>query len=72
VVTAACGAGSVATLFVPEPFVATGLAFFVATTVAFELATAVFEEDDEADAVDVTPDPAIGAPAIFITLVDPN
>jgi hypothetical protein len=61
-------------LFVPELFVATGLAFFVAAAVALDsAATAVLEDDeDEADAVDVTPDPATGAPAIFIALVDPN
>jgi hypothetical protein len=45
----------------------------VAAADAFESATAALEEeDDEADAVDVTPDPATGAPAIFIALLDPN
>jgi hypothetical protein len=32
----------------------------------------VLEDDDEADAVDITPEPAIGPPAIFIALVVPN
>jgi hydroxymethylpyrimidine/phosphomethylpyrimidine kinase len=57
----------------PELFV--GFALFVAVAVAFDVVTAAleeFEDDDEADAVDVTPDPATGAPAIFIALVDPN
>jgi hypothetical protein len=48
------------------------LELFVAAAVAFVVATAVLEDDDEADALDVAPDPATGAPAIFIALVDPN
>jgi hypothetical protein len=32
----------------------------------------VAEDDDEADALDVAPVPAIGAPAMFIALVVPN
>jgi hypothetical protein len=52
-------------VFVPELFVATGLAFFVAAAVAFE-------EDDEADALAVVSAPAIGAPAMLIAVVDPN
>jgi hypothetical protein len=30
------------------------------------------EDDDEADALDVAPGPAIGPPAMFIALVVPN
>ena len=69
----ACVAGAVATVFVPELLVATGLAFFVVAGAAFVVATAVTEEDDdEADALDVAPGPAIGPPAMLIALVDPN
>jgi hypothetical protein len=68
----ACVAGAVATVFVPELLVATGLAFFVVAGAAFVVATAVTEEDDEADALDVAPGPAIGPPAKFIALVVPN
>jgi hypothetical protein len=76
-VAGAVVAADVAELLVPEfPlvafFVATGFALFVAAAVAFESATAALEDDDEADAFDFAPDPAIGAPAIFIALVDPN
>jgi hypothetical protein len=53
----------------PVFFVATGLAIFVA--VAFVVAAAL-EDDDEADALDVAPGPAIGPPAMFIALVVPN
>jgi hypothetical protein len=79
VVAGACvAAGAVVAEFVaavvaPELFV--GFALFVAAAVAFVVATAEleeFEDDDEADALDVAPDPATGAPAIFIALVDPN
>jgi hypothetical protein len=61
-------------VFVPELFVATGLAFFVAAAVAFVVAAAVaFDEvDDEADALDVVPGPVTGPPAKLIALVDPN
>jgi hypothetical protein len=59
-------------VFVPELFVATGLAFFVAAAVAFVVAAAGEEEDDEADALDVAPGPVTGPPAIFIELVVPN
>jgi hypothetical protein len=75
VVAGACAAAGalvaalVAAAVAPELFV--GFALFVAAAVAFESATAALE-DDEADALDVAPDPAIGAPAIFIALVDPN
>jgi hypothetical protein len=74
VVAGDCVAGAVATVFVPELFVATGLAFFVAAAVAFVVAAAVaFDEvDDEADALAVVSAPAIGAPAMLIALVDPN
>ncbi len=45
----------------------------VAAAVALAVAAAVDElDDDEADAVDVTPDPATGAPAMLIALLDPN
>jgi hypothetical protein len=56
----------------PELFA--GFELLVAATVALAVATAVDEldDDDEADAVDVAPDPATGAPAIFIALLDPN
>jgi hypothetical protein len=67
----ACVAGASAAgdvVFDPAlDFVATGFALFVAV-----VATAVLEDDDEADALDVTPDPAIGPPAILIALVVPN
>jgi hypothetical protein len=55
----------------PAFFVATGFELLVAA-VAF--AVAAFDEldEDEADAVDVTPDPATGAPAMLIALLDPN
>jgi hypothetical protein len=43
-------------------------ALFVAVAVALVVA----EDDDEADALDVAPVPAIGAPAMFIALVVPN
>jgi uncharacterized membrane protein YvlD (DUF360 family) len=55
----------------PVFFVATGLALFVAAAVAFVVAAAL-EDDDEADALDVAPGPAIGPPAMLIALVDPN
>jgi hypothetical protein len=58
-------------VFVPELFVATGLAFFVAAAVVFVVAAAL-EDDDEADALDVAPGPAIGPPAMLIALVVPN
>ncbi len=64
---------AVATVFVPELFVATGLAFFVAAAVALVVATAAaVEEDDEADALDVAPGPVTGPPAMLIALVVPN
>jgi hypothetical protein len=74
-VAGACvAAGAVLSATVaPELFA--GFALFVAAAVAFESATAAleeFEDGDEADALDVAPDPATGAPAIFIALVDPN
>jgi hypothetical protein len=53
----------------PVFFVATGLAIFVAVAV---VVAAALEDDDEADALDVAPGPAIGPPAIFIALVVPN
>jgi hypothetical protein len=50
-----------------------GFALFVAEAVALVVATALEEDDDdEADALDVTPAPAIGPPAMFIALVVPN
>jgi hypothetical protein len=69
-VPGASAAGAV--VFAPAlDFVATGFELLVA--VALVVATAVFEEDEvEADALDVTPDPAIGPPAILIALVVPN
>jgi purine-cytosine permease-like protein len=67
---------AVATSFVPELFVATGLALFVAAAVAFAvalaLALALEEDDDEADALDVAPGPVTGPPAMLIALVVPN
>ncbi len=72
VVAAAVAAGAVAAVFVPEPFVATGLAFFVAVAFVVAVALALAEDDDEADALDVAPSSAIGPPAIFIALVVPN
>ena len=72
VVAGACVVGAVAAVFVPELFVTTGFAFFVAAAVAFVVAAALAEDDDEADALDVASDPAIGAPAILIALVVPN
>jgi hypothetical protein len=68
-VAGASAAGAV--VFAPAlDFVAIGFGFFVA--VAFVVATAALEGDDEAGALDVTPDPAIGPPAILIALVVPN
>jgi hypothetical protein len=58
-------------VFVPELFVATGLAFFVAAAAAFVGALAL-AEDDEADALDVAPGPVTDPPAMFIALVVPN
>ncbi len=71
-VAGACAAGAV----VAAGAVATGFEVLLGL-VAFVVATAVLDEadadeDDEADALDVTPDPAIGPPAMFIALVDPN
>ncbi len=71
-VVGACVAGAV----VAAGAVATGFEILLGL-VAFVVATAVLDEadaaeDDEADALDVTPDPAIGPPAILIALVDPN
>jgi hypothetical protein len=63
---------AVATVFVPELFVATGLAFFVAAAVAFVVAAADEDGDDEAGAIDVAPGPVIGPPAMLIALVVPN
>jgi hypothetical protein len=70
-VAGACVAGAVATVFVPELFVATGLALCVAVAVALVVAPAV-EDDDEADALDVAPGPVTGPPAMLIALVVPN
>jgi hypothetical protein len=73
VVAGACVAGAVvAATVAPELFVATGLALFVAVAFAVALALALAEGDDEADALDVAPGPAIGPPAMLIALVDPN
>ena len=64
---------AVATVFVPELLVATGLALFVAAAVAFVVAAAAaVVDDDEADALDVAPGPATGPPAMLIALVVPN
>jgi hypothetical protein len=63
---------AVATVFVPELLVATGLAFFVAAAVAFVVAAADEDGDDEADALDVAPGPVTGPPAMLIALVVPN
>ena len=52
----------------PAFFVSTGLPAVVAAAVALVVA----EDDDEADALAVVSAPAIGAPAMFIALVDPN
>jgi hypothetical protein len=74
-VAGACvAAGAVVSTAAVAPELFVGFALFVAAAVAFDVATAALEEleDDEADALDVAPDPAIGAPAIFIALVDPN
>jgi len=65
-------AGAVATVFVPELFVATGLAFFVTAAVPFVASAAGEEDDDEADALDVAPGPVTGPPAILIAVVDPS
>jgi hypothetical protein len=55
----------------PELFA--GFELFVAAAVALAVAAAVDElDDDEADAVDVAPDPSTEAPAMFIALLDPN
>jgi hypothetical protein len=74
-VAGACVAAGAVLSATAAPELFAGVALFVAAAVAFVVATAALEEledDDEADAVDVTPDPATGAPAIFIALVDPN
>ena len=75
VVAGACvAAGEVVAAAVAPTFVL-GFALLVAAAVALIVATAVldeFEDDDEADALAVVSDPATGAPAIFIALVDPN
>ena len=66
---------AVATVFVPELLVATGLALFVAAAVALVVALAledVEEDDDEAGALDVAPGPVTGPPAMLIALVVPN
>jgi hypothetical protein len=64
---------AVATVFVPELLVATGLALFVAAAVAFVVAAAAaVVDDDEADALDVAPGPVTGPPAMLIALVVPN
>jgi hypothetical protein len=68
-VAGACVAGAVVAAAPPEFLV--GLALFVAAAVAFVVAAAL-EDDDEADALDVAPGPAIGPPAMFIALVVPN
>jgi hypothetical protein len=68
VVAGACVAGAVVAPAAAELLV--GFALFVATAVA--LVVALAEDDDEADALDVAPVPAIGPPAIFIALVVPN
>ena len=76
VVASAVAVGEVvAAAVAPELFVATGLALFVATAVALVVALAledVEEDDDEADALAVVPDPVTGAPAMLIALVAPN
>jgi hypothetical protein len=59
-------AGAVVAPAAPE--FSLGFALFVAAAVALVVA----EDDDEADALDVAPVPAIGAPAMFIALVVPN
>jgi Mn2+/Fe2+ NRAMP family transporter len=67
---------AVATVFVPELLVATGLALFVAAAVALVVALALEDveedDDDEADALDVAPGPVTGPPAMLIALVVPN
>jgi hypothetical protein len=70
VVAGACVAGAVVAAVVPEFLV--GRALFVAAAVGFVVALALAEGDDEADALDVAPGPAIGPPAMFIALVVPN
>ncbi len=70
VVAGACVAGAVVAAVVPEFLV--GLALFFAVAVAFVVALALAEDDDEADALDVAPGPAIGPPAMLIALVVPN
>ena len=67
-VVASAGA-VVAAAVAPELFV--GLALFVAVALAVALALEEVD-DDEADALDVAPGPAIGPPAMFIALVVPN
>jgi hypothetical protein len=68
VVAGACVAGAV--VAAPPPEFLVGLALFVA--VGFVVTLALAEDDDEADAFEVAPGPAIGPPAIFIALVVPN
>ncbi len=71
VVASAVAVGEVvAAAVAPELLLATGLALFV--IVALVIALAVKDDDDEADALDVAPGPAIGPPAMFIALVVPN
>jgi acyl-CoA reductase-like NAD-dependent aldehyde dehydrogenase len=65
-VAGACVAGAVVAPAAAELLV--GFALFVAVALVVALA----EDDDEADALDVAPVPAIGAPAMFIALVVPN
>jgi hypothetical protein len=67
VVASAVAVGAVVAAAVAPEFLV-GLALFVATAVA----PAPEEDDDEADALDVAPGPAIGPPAMFIALVVPN
>jgi hypothetical protein len=66
VVAGACVAGAVVAPTAPELLV--GFALFVAVALVVALA----DDDDEADALDVAPSPAVGPPAMFIALVVPN
>jgi hypothetical protein len=67
VVAAAVGVAELLAAEFPLAGVFVAPAFLVATGLAAEV-----EDDDEADALDVAPGPAIGPPAMFIALVVPN
>jgi hypothetical protein len=70
VVAAAVGVAELLAAEFPLVGVFVALGFLVAT--GFAAAVAFVEDDDEADATEVAPCPAIGAPAMLIALVDPN